>query len=68
MYIRTHIYIHTHTCFKQVLYSGFKKNTLKNIVLLDYGHLDSCEVIYHYSFDLHFFNNERCYAHFLVEW
>ena len=27
---------------------------------LDEGHSDWCEVISHYSFDLHFSNNERC--------
>ena len=26
----------------------------------DKGHSDWCEVISHYSFDLHFSNNERC--------
>ena len=28
--------------------------------LLDEGHSDWCEVISHYSFDLHFSNNEQC--------
>ena len=28
--------------------------------LFDDGHSDWCEVISHYSFDLHFSNNERC--------
>ena len=34
--------------------------------LFDDGHSDQCEVISHYSFDLHFSNNERCLASFHV--
>ena len=34
--------------------------------LLDDGHYDQCEVISHCSFDLHFSNNERCWASFHV--
>ena len=32
----------------------------------DDGHSDWCEVISHCSFDLHFSNNERCWASFHV--
>ena len=32
--------------------------------LFDDGHSDQCEVISHYSFDLHFSNNEWCWASF----
>ena len=32
----------------------------------DDGHSDCCEVISHCSFDLHFFNNEQCWASFHV--
>ena len=34
--------------------------------LFDDGHSDPCEVISHCSFDLHFSNNEQCWAFFLV--
>ena len=34
--------------------------------LFDDGHSDWCEVISHGSFDLHFSNNERCWASFRV--
>ena len=34
--------------------------------LFDEGHSDRCEVIPHYSFDLHYFNNEQCWASFHV--
>ena len=34
--------------------------------LFDDGHSDWCEVISHCSFDLHFSNNERCWASFHV--
>ena len=34
--------------------------------LFDDGHSDQCEVISHYSFDLHFSNSERCWAFFHV--
>ena len=34
--------------------------------LFDDGHSDQCEVISHCSFDLHFSNNERCWASFHV--
>ena len=52
-------------------------HTLSRIYCLqnfDDGHSDQCEVISHCSFDLHFSNNERCWAsfhvfvsHFLIE-
>ena len=32
----------------------------------DDGHSDQCEVISHCGFDLHFSNNEQCWASFLV--
>ena len=34
--------------------------------LLDDGHSDGCKVISHCSFDLHFSNNEQCWASFHV--
>ena len=34
--------------------------------LFDDGRSDWCEVVSHCSFDLHFFNNERCWASFHV--
>ena len=34
--------------------------------LFDDGHSDLCEVISHCGFDLHFSNNERCWASFHV--
>ena len=34
--------------------------------LFDDGHSDWCEAILHHSFDLHFSNNERCWAFFYV--
>ena len=34
--------------------------------LFDDGHSDQCEVISHCSFDLHFSDNERCWASFHV--
>ena len=34
--------------------------------LFDEGHSDQCEVIPHCSFDLHFSNDERCWASFHV--
>ena len=33
--------------------------------LFDDGHSDQCEMISHYSFDLHFSNNEWCWASFM---
>ena len=38
--------------FPALIVSGF----------FDDGHSDHCEVIYHCSFDLHFSNNEHCWA------
>ena len=34
--------------------------------LFDEGHSDQCEVISHCSFDLHFSNNEQCWASFYL--
>ena len=34
--------------------------------LFDDGHSDWCEVVWHCSFDLHFSNNEQCWASFHV--
>ena len=34
--------------------------------LFDDGHFDWCDVVSHCSFDLHFSNNERCWASFHV--
>ena len=34
--------------------------------LFDHGHSDQCEVIPHYSFDLHFSDNEQCWTSFHV--
>ena len=34
--------------------------------LFDYGHSGQCEMISHCSFDLHFSNNEQCWASFHV--
>ena len=33
-------------------------------IFFDYGHSDLCEVILHCSFDLHFSNNQWCWASF----
>ena len=45
----------------------FSPNPLQHLLLVDFfddGHSDWCEVIPHCSFDLHFSNNEWCWAFF----
>ena len=56
-----YINLHSHQQCKSVC-SLFSTPSPAFIVcrLFDDGHSDSCEVIYHCSFDLHFSNNERC--------
>ena len=42
---------------------------LQHLLFVDFfddGHSDPCEVIFHCSFDLHFSNNEQCWASFHV--
>ena len=39
---------------------GFSPPAFVVCVLIDDGHSDSCEVVSHGSFDLHFSNNKGC--------
>ena len=48
---------------------GYSQWGHKQMELSDYNfhfQSDQCEVIPHYSFDLHFSNNEKCWAFFHV--
>ena len=59
------INIHSHQQCKSVPFL----HTLPAFILcrlFDDGHSDQCEVISHCSFDLHFSNNEQCWASFHV--
>ena len=59
------ISLHSHQQCKSV---PFSPHCPQHIVcrLFDGGHSDWCEVVSHCSFDLHFSNNERCWASFHV--
>ena len=52
------INLHSHQQCKSVSFSPSPAFIVCR--LFDEGHSDRCEVIPHYSFDLHYFNNEQC--------
>ena len=59
------INLHTHQQWKCSLFSPPSPAFIV-CRLFDDGQSDWCEVISHCSFDLHFSNNEQCWASFLV--
>ena len=59
------INLHSHQQCKSIPFCSTPSPALIVCRLFDDGHSDPCEVISHCSFDLHFSNNERCWAFFM---
>ena len=60
-----YINLHSHQQCKSIPFCSTPSPALIVCRLFDDGHSDPCEVISHCSFDLHFSNNERCWASFM---
>ena len=60
------INLHSHQQYKSIPFFSTPSPAFIICGLFDDGHSDWCEVISHRGFDLHFSNNERCWASFHV--